>query len=74
MTHTPVRNRKGWRRVDRMRRHLGRTLGTYPVDVAQLQAALDAITADPAWKHKIIVLPPSPRKPPRGRARRRHHR
>lgn len=33
-----------------------------PLDSAQLQEledALNAVTSDPAWKHKIVILPPS---------------
>lgn len=30
-----------------------------PAQLKELEDALNALAADPAWKHKIVVLPPS---------------
>jgi hypothetical protein len=64
MTWTPIHNQKGWRRVTRMRRQLNRSLGLRDLDTAELQAALEALAADPAFKHKIVVLPSGDNKRP----------
>lgn len=36
-----------------------------PAQVEELQKALEAVAADPAWRHNVKVLPPGPRITPR---------
>lgn len=43
-------------------------LATTPTQVRELQDALNAIAGDPAWHHKIIVLPPGSKVDPQRQA------